>query len=235
MVMRLQRCSCIDHRLVASARQLRSSRCERVSKTTGGLRPPALALRCERLPAEKRFLRCTNAHPTKSGERQPAVGWIAPRGQCTANYVPPITTVEPRAANVSPPWYGNAIAAVFVHRPPTGRLCVTIAIQPAASVFPKPRGAYAPRSCAAMRTSAGEKRFLRCTNAHPTKSGGRQAAVVPIRACNGDRFLRTDYVSPRTVASRTTAGSRQPLLGQRPVPVIDDYSPVIVRLAHAVD
>jgi hypothetical protein len=36
--------------------------------------------------------------------------------------------------------------------------------------------------------------------------------VVPIRACNGDRFLRTDYVSHRTFASRTTAGLRQPLL-----------------------
>jgi hypothetical protein len=36
--------------------------------------------------------------------------------------------------------------------------------------------------------------------------------VGPIRACNGDRLLRTDYVSHRTFASRTTAGLRQPLL-----------------------
>jgi hypothetical protein len=35
--------------------------------------------------------------------------------------------------------------------------------------------------------------------------------VVRIRACNGDRLLRTDYVSLRTFASRTTAGLRQPL------------------------
>jgi hypothetical protein len=47
---------------------------------------------------------------------------------------------------------------------------------------------------------------------HKIRSGGRQPAVVPIRACNGDRFLRSDYVSHRTFASRTTAGSRQPLL-----------------------
>jgi hypothetical protein len=33
----------------------------------GGLTPPALTLQCERLPAEKRFLRCTNA---RSQERR---------------------------------------------------------------------------------------------------------------------------------------------------------------------
>jgi hypothetical protein len=186
MVMRLQRCSCADHRPVASARQLRSSRCERVSKTTGGLRPPLLCcdanvfrrkndffdaqthvfksggrqpavgqqtrLRrsqrdssqdrreyvrqsplpsCAAIPrgayaprscaamrtsaGEKRFLRCTNAHPTKSGGRQPAVGSIAPREQCTANYVPTITTVESRAAGVSPPWFGSALATATVY------------------------------------------------------------------------------------------------------------------------
>jgi hypothetical protein len=34
------------------------------------------------------------------------------------------------------------------------------------------------------------------------KSGGRQPAVGRIHACIGNRFLRTDYVSPRTFASR---------------------------------
>jgi hypothetical protein len=46
----------------------------RVHWRHGGLTPPALALRCERPPAKQRFLRCTNAHSTKSGGRQPAVG-----------------------------------------------------------------------------------------------------------------------------------------------------------------
>jgi hypothetical protein len=45
----------------------------RVHWRHGGLTPPALVLRCERLPAKQRFLRCTNAHSTKSGGRQPAV------------------------------------------------------------------------------------------------------------------------------------------------------------------
>jgi hypothetical protein len=47
------------------------------------------------------------------------------------------------------------------------------------------------------------------------KSGGRQPAVVWIRTCDGDRLLRSDYVSARTFASPTTAGSRQPLLVAR--------------------
>ncbi len=52
---------------------------------------------------------------------------------------------------------------------------------------------------------------VRRTIESATKSGGRQPAVVRIRACNGDRLLRTDYVSLRTFASRTPAGLRQPL------------------------
>jgi hypothetical protein len=60
---------------------------------------------------EKRFLRCTNAHPTKSGGRQPAVGCIAPRGQCTANNVGRVTTVQSRAAGVSPPWFDKHVYA----------------------------------------------------------------------------------------------------------------------------
>jgi hypothetical protein len=49
-------------------------RCIRVYRRHGGLTPPALAVERASLPAKKRFLRCTSAHPTKSGGRQPAVG-----------------------------------------------------------------------------------------------------------------------------------------------------------------
>jgi hypothetical protein len=45
----------------------------RVHWRHGGLTPPALVLVCGRPPAKQRFLRCTNAHSTKSGGRQPAV------------------------------------------------------------------------------------------------------------------------------------------------------------------
>jgi hypothetical protein len=261
-------------------------------------------------------LRCTNAHPTQSGECQPAVGWIAPRGQCTANHVPTITTVESRAAGISPPWFGFALATAtayfrmsafvrhdrFPHhgglRPPllccdanvfrqktifamhTGtseqerrtsarrgsdsrlqrrsvfadrlrfaphsrlpapRLAHASRSWVHASLFlqncdsrqrvaPVPRLAHASRSwvharlflqnCDARqrvasgttaglrqpllgaRRAFGVKCAISAARAHAHKNGERQPAVGWIRACNGDRFLRTDYVSPRTVASR---------------------------------
>jgi hypothetical protein len=146
----------------------------------GGLTPPALVSGRERLPAKKRFLRCTHAHSTKSGGRQPAVVRQ--------------TRLRRHQRDCSQD------RRQYVGRTPLHR------------VQRYHGGLTPPRSCVWARTSAGEKRFFRCTNAHPTKSGGCQPAVVRIGACNGDRFLRTDYVSPRTVASRTTAGSRQPLL-----------------------
>jgi hypothetical protein len=123
----------------------------------GGLTPPALVLQCERPPAKKRYLRCTNAHPTRSGGRQPAVvrqtRLRRHQGDCSQD------------------------RRQYVGRTP---LHLRAAI---------PRGAYAPRSCAAMRTSAGERRFFRCTNAHPTKSGERQPAVgsiVPRKQCTAN-------------------------------------------------
>jgi hypothetical protein len=98
------------------------------SDTTGGLRPPALVLRCERLLAKNDFFRCTHAHPTKSGGRQPAVGSIAPRGQCTASNVRRVTTVQPGAAGVSPPWISNSGGIVNVYHgglTPTAPGCAT--------------------------------------------------------------------------------------------------------------
>ena len=47
----------------------------------------------------------------------------------------------------------------------------------ASATQPEPRGAYDPRSCVAVRMSADEKRFVRCTYAHLVKSGGREPAV----------------------------------------------------------
>jgi hypothetical protein len=119
---------------------------ESVSFSHGWLTPPALVLQCERLPAKKRFLRCTNAHPTKSGGRQPAVGSIAPRGQCTANNVGRVTIVQSRAAGVSPPWFGLALATA------TG-FCRPITFRPAQSL-PAPRLAYASRSWSHARKSS---------------------------------------------------------------------------------
>jgi hypothetical protein len=82
-----------------------------------------------------------------------------------------------------------------------------------------PRGAYAPRSCVAVRTPAGEKRFLRCTYAHPIRSAVRQPAVDV-----GNTLAQIQarlFTEPPTVYVRvavafavivTTGGSRPPLL-----------------------
>jgi hypothetical protein len=61
----------------------------------------------------------------------------------------------------------------------------------------------------------GVKGALSAADGHAHKSGGRQPAVGRICACDGDPLLRTDYVSPRTFASRTTVGLRRPLLVAR--------------------
>jgi hypothetical protein len=58
----------------------------------------------------------------------------------------------PKPGVVSPPWFGN--------RPGNSERFLP---NEDARI---PRGAYAPRSCLAMRMSAGEKQFFRCTNAH---------------------------------------------------------------------
>jgi hypothetical protein len=83
----------------------------------GGLTPPALVLRCECLPTKKRVLRCTNAHPVKSGGREPAV-------------------VRKRRLQLQ---------------------CDEFPCFAFACAECTPRGAYAPRSCIAVRMSAGEK------------------------------------------------------------------------------
>jgi hypothetical protein len=87
---------------------------------------------------ERRFFRCTNAQPTKSGGRQPAVGSIVPRGQCTASNVRRVTTVQSRAAGVSPPWFGFALATAI-------GFCGLITFRPAQSLR-IPRLAHASRS-----------------------------------------------------------------------------------------
>jgi hypothetical protein len=81
---------------------------------------------------------------------------------------------ESRAATVSPPWVLRKCtcrnAAAKSRETAIGALT-----NPGAVAVAKPRGAYAPRSCVAVRMSAGEKRFLRCTNAGST---GRTLSVM---------------------------------------------------------
>jgi hypothetical protein len=72
-------------------------------RSTGSLRPPLLccgAKVCRRKTIFAMHIRT----PGKSGGREPAVGSVETRLPCTANDVQRLTTAEPRAAGVSPPW-----------------------------------------------------------------------------------------------------------------------------------
>jgi hypothetical protein len=177
----------------------------------GGLTPPALVLQCERPPAKKRFFRCTNAHPTKSGGRQPAVvrqtrlrrhqrdssqdrrEYVrrSPLPSCAAiprGLTPPAlvlrcarppakndffdaqTRIRPRAANVSPPCVGFALATATVYF----RLSALVRHDR----FPHHGGLTPPALVLQCERLPAKKRFFRCTNAGQTKSGERQPAVV---------------------------------------------------------
>jgi hypothetical protein len=70
-----------------------------------------------------------------------------------------------------------------------------------------PRGAYAPRSWLLHDRSPVENRLLRCTNAHPVRSGGRQPAVV-----------RDTNAVPRqsSIVRRPTNGRRRGAAGVSP-------------------
>jgi hypothetical protein len=215
------------------------------SHATGGLRPPLLA-GVQRLSAGRMMiLRCTNA---RSQERRV----LARRGcyddglQRTSSNGRRIATVEQRAAGVSPPWFGNrtgngerVLPTVDAHMPrgayaPRSCIAVRMSVDKkaifamhirtftrAAGVARRgfsnhvckchtldfrvansvsPRGAYAPRSCVAVRMSVDKKRFLRCTYERSqerralsrrgcyddglqcTSSNGRRIATVEQRA-----------------------------------------------------
>jgi hypothetical protein len=143
----------------------------RVHWRHGGLTPPALVLVCGRLPAKQRFLRCTNVHSPRSGGCQPAVGGqtrihrdrrhsSADRRRCVCADHRCGRVYRRHGANVAP-------ESFMGHTGPDYN-----------RVHWRHGGLTPPRSCIGVRTSAGEKRFLRCTNVHSLRSGGCQPAVV---------------------------------------------------------
>jgi hypothetical protein len=343
----LQWCSCTDHRLVASARQLRCYRCKRVSRTTAGLRQPLLVARAQ-IAAEKRLRFATafciprgahaprswcsanvcrrkndfcdaRTHVPKSGGRQPAVGLVtqlqlrtlsfrdrrqpaagrkprlqrqragslrfkfayrehprgayAPRSWCSANVCRGKKTIcamhertFPGAAGVSPPWWviqraiakiehcsptrertsksggcqpavgmSNAVATVSVHRPPTGRLCATIAVLPLQTRFSNhgwltssapdcpradccrkavaigngvlyPTGGLRPRSWCSANVCRRKNDFCDARTRIP-RSGGRQPAVVG--DTTGYRKNRALFADSRTYQQERRASARR--------------------------
>ncbi len=113
--------------------------------------------------------------------------------QCTPNHVRPLTTTERRAAGVSPPWFGNR----------TGN---------GERVLPNvdarmPRGAYAPRSCVAVRMSVDEKAIF----AMDERMFTRAAGVSPPWFGNETGLQCTpNHVRPLTTTERRAAGVSPP-------------------------
>jgi hypothetical protein len=162
-------------------------RCIRVQGAHGGLTPPALVLQCERLPAKNDFCDA-RTHVRRSGGREPAVGV----GNALATPIP-LTSGDTRHVQrqerrtSARRGCGQRTcngASTKLRQPPTVRV-------PIAGAFASrlTRGANAPRSCVAVRTSAGEKNHFCDAQTHVRRSGGRQPAV---RARNSLRRHKRD-------------------------------------------
>jgi hypothetical protein len=179
-------------------------------------------LRCERLPAKKRFLRWTNAcsqerrasarrglanalagrfdlrsanKRTRSGGRQPAVGW---QTRLQDDSICVRRTTAPGAAGVSPPWYRKTHlqrGAIFAE-------LITFATHHG----PVYHGGLTPPALV-LRCEClpAKKRFLRWTNACFQE---RRASA---RRGSGNALAgRFDF---RSANNRTRSGGRQPAVG----------------------
>jgi hypothetical protein len=121
--------------------------CNGVSIPTGGLRPPRSCVAVRTYADEKTIFAMhirTSGQERRASARRGLLTPVQSRTFSTVGLRRPLLVhgVRPlnkapsavhkrtctRAAGVSPPWYGNAIATVFVHRPPTRRLRATIAV-----------------------------------------------------------------------------------------------------------
>jgi hypothetical protein len=149
-----------------------------------GAYPPALALRCEHLPAKQRFLRCTNVHSPKSGGRVGGQTRI-PRDRrhssadhrwlCADRCV---RVYRRHGANVAP-------ESFMAHTGPDYN-----------RVHWRHGGLTPPALALRCERPSAKQRFLRCTNVHSPRSGGRQPAVV----------RRTERCAVATALCWTTTG-----------------------------
>jgi hypothetical protein len=162
------------------------------SHTTAGSRQPLLLQGASRL--KNNDIRGAQTQVHKSGGRQPAVVRITHGVRGGSHNVRRLSSPQPRAAGVSPPWSGHTIAvpreANIVQRGANTRpraarrpsavvriracngdcFCGLITFRPAHSL-PIPRLAHASRSCCATRVRC-EMRDLLCTNARQQERRG---------------------------------------------------------------
>jgi hypothetical protein len=150
-------------------------RCIRGNSYHGGLTPPALVFAVRTSADEKRFLRCTYAHPIRSGGREPAV--VRDTDAALQNRA----RAHAGAPFVSPPW---------VSKPRLQLQCNEFPYFAFASNAP-PRGAYAPRSCVAVRTPAGEKAIFamhKRASDQERRASARRGLVNRVCNCNATNF-----------------------------------------------
>jgi hypothetical protein len=145
-------------------------RCSSASETTGGLRPPLLYCVANVCRPKKRFFRCTNA---RSQERRASARRGCEYRICRAeNGFVVATTVVTRSGGRQPAVvFGKRTCrnAAVKSRETAGTLLTSAGVSAAPA---KPRGAYAPRSCIALRTSVGEKTIFSMHKRTLTRAAG---------------------------------------------------------------
>jgi hypothetical protein len=180
----------------------------------GGLTPPAPALLCECPPAKNDF--CggqTQVQPRAAGVSPP---WLSEPNvvRSESRNVRRLAHAESRAATVSPPWVLRKCtcrnAAAKSRETAIGALT-----NPGAVAVAKPRGAYAPRSCVAVRMSAGEKRifalhkrrFNQERRASARRGSVNRASCGQNRAMFGDCRIKSGDRQKTAIGALTNPGA----------------------------
>jgi hypothetical protein len=172
------------------------SLCSRAGLPRGAYAPRS-CVAAERPSAKKRLLRCTNAHPAKSGGRQPAVGVSIA-----------LATALP-LSHARPPTVYVRIAVAFALIVATGGLRPPLLVA-RTHILGDARLRFATAFCFTLLLRCGrlaaKKRFLRCTNARSPRSSDRQPAV----ARSYDRCAARSECCSATSEHTTRSGGREP-------------------------
>jgi hypothetical protein len=138
----------------------------------------------------------TDANTTKSGGRQPAVANIRARWQkhnesCPANNDYRIRSGERQPAVV----FGKRTCRNAAVK--SRETAATLLTSAGAAAPAKPRGAYAPRSCIALRTSVGEKTIFSMHKRTLTRAAGVSPPWRTFdRACKAHRSMSGEQRPP---------------------------------------
>jgi hypothetical protein len=193
------------------------SRCAPVQGCHGGLTPPALVLRCERLPAKNDFCDArVRAHQTRAAGVSPPWAWVThlqgryrkragDRDRCVGKYPCScdFATLQETTDTVR--------ASVFAITAAGGASVVLRAIARwhCECACANPRGADAPRSCVARTHIVLEMRGCRFATRVSVSHGG----LTPPLLCCGANVCRrkNDFCDGLTLIRKS--GGRQPAVG----------------------